>query len=142
MTDIAADRFALQDVMAAYAAGVDERDFARYRDCFADGVEVVGFTREPIRGIGAWLDFVAKALENYVATQHLLSLQHATIDGDRAHARTDVQATHFLASPRGAIMTIWATYESDFARLDGRWRIARHQFNLRGRHEYGATSQP
>ena len=26
MTDIAADRFALQDVMAAYAAGVDERD--------------------------------------------------------------------------------------------------------------------
>jgi uncharacterized protein (TIGR02246 family) len=142
MTNIASDRFALQDVMAAYAAGVDERDLERYRDCFADDVEVIGFSREPIRGVAAWLDFVATALQNYTATQHLLSLQHATIDGDRAHARTDVQATHFLRSPRGAIMTIWATYESDFARLDGHWRITRHRFNPRGRHEYGATPKP
>jgi ketosteroid isomerase-like protein len=128
-----ADRFALQDVMTDYAAGVDERDFTRHRECFADGVEVVGFTRQPIRGIDAWLDFVAKALENYVATQHLLGLQHAVVDGDQAHARTDVQAQHFLKSPRGAMLTIWATYETDFERIEGRWRIARHRFVPRGR---------
>jgi len=142
MTDTAVHRFALQDVMAAYAAGVDERDFVRYRECFADDVEVIGFTREPIRGIAAWLAFVTKALDSYAATQHLLGLQHAVVDGDRAHARTDVQATHFLKSPHGAIMTIWATYESDFACLNGRWCITRHQFNPRGRQDHGATSQP
>jgi ketosteroid isomerase-like protein len=134
-----ADRFALQDVMADYAAGVDERDFARYRGCFADGVEVLGFTPEPIRGVTAWMEFVQKALTRYVATQHLMGLQHAVIDGDRAHARTDVQAQHFLESPRGATLTVWATYQTDFARLDGRWRIVRHRFVPRGRFETNAS---
>lgn len=132
MTDVIADRFALQDVMADYAAGVDERDFARYRGCFADDVEVIGFTRVPIRGAVAWVDFAAKTLESYTATQHLLGLQHAIVDGDRAHARTDVQAQHFLKSPVGATQTIWATYETDFVRHDGRWRITRHRFVPRG----------
>jgi ketosteroid isomerase-like protein len=133
MTDTITDRFALQDVMLDYAAGVDERDFARYRNCFSDDVEVVGFTREPIRGADAWMTFVAKALEGYAATQHLLGLQHARIETDRAHARTDVQAQHFLKSPPGAMMTIWATYETDFVRSGDRWLIARHRFVPRGR---------
>jgi uncharacterized protein (TIGR02246 family) len=141
MTDAASDRFALQDVMADYAAGVDERDMERYRGCFADDVEVIGFTPKPIIGASAWMEFVVQALQSYAATQHLLGLQHARIDGDRAHARTDVQAQHFLKSPNGAIQTIWATYETDFVRLNGRWRITRHRFVPRGTHHYGGQSR-
>ena len=37
------DRRQLQDVMLSYAAAVDDRDMARYRACFADDVEIVGF---------------------------------------------------------------------------------------------------
>mgnify|MGYP000108700025 FL=1 len=37
------DRLAIQDVMTNYAAGVDDRDMAQYRRCFADDVEIVGF---------------------------------------------------------------------------------------------------
>jgi uncharacterized protein (TIGR02246 family) len=133
MSDALADRFALQDVMANYAAGVDERDMERLRRCFADDVEVLGFTREPMRGAAAWLDFVARALEQFEATHHLMSLQHATIDGDRAHARTDVHAQHFLKSPAGATETIFATYETDFERIGGRFRIVRQRFVPRGR---------
>ena len=60
---LVADRIALQDVMLKYAAGVDERDFALYRSCFADDVEVVGFGEQTVRGADAWLDFVKTALE-------------------------------------------------------------------------------
>jgi ketosteroid isomerase-like protein len=129
---VIADRFALQDVMLDYTSGVDERDFARYRACFAEDAEILDFTPEPIVGGDAWLEFVKRALEQYAATQHLLGLQRATVDGDRAHARTDVQAQHFLKEPKGSTLTLWATYETDFARIGGRWKITRHRLVPRG----------
>ncbi len=126
------DRFALQDLMLNYTSGVDERDFERYRACFADDVEVLDFTPEPIVGGDAWLTYVKKALDRYSATQHLLGLQRATVDGDRAHARTDVQAQHFLNEPKGATLTLWATYETDFVRDGQQWKIKRHRLVTRG----------
>jgi len=130
--DTEADRFALQDVMLNYTSGVDERDFVRYRNCFADDAVIVGFTPQPIVGANAWLDFVVKALDQYASTQHLLGLQRATIGGDRARARTDVQAQHFMKEPKDATLTLWATYETEFARIDGAWKITRHELKSRG----------
>jgi len=127
-----ADRFALQDVMATYAASVDERDLERYRGCFAADVEVVGFARETIRGVDAWTAFVTQALDAFTATQHLLGLQRATVAGDTAHARTDVQAHHFMKEPKGSTFTLWATYETDFVRTGAGWRIKRHELVTRG----------
>ena len=121
------DRIALQDVLLKYAAGVDERDFELYRSCFTDDVEVVGMARQPIHGADAWLEFVIKALDLYTSTQHMLGPQLATIDGDTAHCRTDLQATHVLKDPKGQMFTLWATYLSDMTRTDGVWRIHRHE---------------
>ncbi|MDP6377775.1 MAG: nuclear transport factor 2 family protein [Pseudomonadales bacterium] len=130
--DWVSDRIALQDVMCRYAAAVDERDFDMYRACFADDAEIVGFTKETVHGGDAWLDFVKNALEGHDATQHMLGPQLATIDGDRAHARTDVQALHYLKDSPGSTLTLWATYETDLARIEGAWRITRHQLVPRG----------
>ena len=41
------------------------------------------------------------ALNNYGPTQHMLGPQLATVDGDNAHCRTDVQALHYLKQPEG-----------------------------------------
>ena len=90
------DRQALQDVMLRYTAGVDDRDFDLYRSCFADDVEVIGMGPEPIHGADAWLEFVKVALKQYGPTQHMLGPQLATIDGDTAETRNDVQALHTL----------------------------------------------
>ena len=103
------DRQALQDVMLRYTAGVDDRDFDLYRSCFADDVEVVGMGPEPIHGADAWLEFVKGALEQYGPTQHMLGPQLASIDGDTAETRNDVQALHTLKSD-GGLFTLWATY--------------------------------
>ena len=121
------DRMALQDVMLKYAAGVDERDMDLYRSCFAEDVAVVGMAEETIRGLDPWLDFVEKALANYGATQHMLGPTLATIQGDAAATRTDVQALHRLKEPAGAIFTLWATYKTDMRRVAGEWKISRHE---------------
>jgi ketosteroid isomerase-like protein len=127
-----ADRIALMDVMCKYAKGVDERDLALYRSVFADDVEVLGFAPEPIRGAAAWAAFVEKALRAYGATQHMLGPQLASVNGDSAHCRTDVQALHYLKDRPDTTLTLWATYETDMQRIGGEWKIKRHKLVSRG----------
>ncbi len=132
MSDWATDRIKLQDVMLKYAAGVDERDFELYRSCFADDVEVVGFGEETVHGGDAWLAYVKDALKQFGPTQHMLGPQLATIDGDSAHCRTDVQAHHYMADKPDTTLTLWATYKSDMVRVGDDWKIKRHELVARG----------
>ena len=126
------DRQALQDVMLSYAAAVDDRDMARYRACFADDAEIVGFGEATITGADTWTASVESQLEAFSATQHLMSPQLATVSGDQASARTDVQALHVLKDTDGAVFTLWATYLTDFVRTGEGWKIARHALVVRG----------
>ena len=130
----AEDRIALQDVMLRYAAGVDERDMALYRGCFADDVVVVGMGPETVRGVDAWVSFVEGALERYGSTQHMLGPQLAFIDGDEASTRNDVQALHVMKDAPDTIFTLWATYRTDMRRIDGAWKIVRHELVSRATH--------
>ena len=86
-TELLADRIAVQDVMLNYAIAVDERDRARYADCFCADVEVLNFGEGGYRGRNAWVEYVWQALELYRSTQHLLSPVLADIQGEigRAH---------------------------------------------------------
>ena len=113
--------------MLRYAAGVDERDMTMYRNCFADDVEVVGFGEETVHGGDAWTAYVVNALERFGPTQHMLGPVLATISGDEADCRTDVQAWHMLKEPENQTLTLWATYKSHMKRMDGGWKITRHE---------------
>ncbi|MEM9624376.1 MAG: nuclear transport factor 2 family protein [Pseudomonadota bacterium] len=132
MSEQVADRIAVQDVMLRYAAGVDERDMDMYRSCFADDVEVVGFGADVFHGADAWVSYVEQALQQYGPTQHMLAPQLATINGDEATARTDVQALHYMKQPEGQTLTLWATYNSNMRRTPQGWKITRHELVSRG----------
>ena len=125
------DRRQLQDVMLSYAAAVDDRDMARYRACFADDVEIVGFGEAVVNGADTWTASVESQLEAFSATQHLMSPQLAKVSGDAASARTDVQALHVLKDGDGAMFTLWATYLTNFIRTADGWKIARHELVIR-----------
>jgi hypothetical protein len=62
----------------------------------------------------------------------MLGPQLATVNGDRAHCRTDVQALHYLKDPAGQILVLWATYRSDMQRTANGWKIVRHELVARG----------
>ncbi|MEK9792270.1 MAG: nuclear transport factor 2 family protein [Halieaceae bacterium] len=126
------DRRQLQDVMLSYAAAVDDRDMARYRACFAEDAEIIGFGEETVTGADAWTASVESQLDAFSSTQHLMSPQLAAITGDTASARTDVQALHVLKDGNGAMFTLWATYLTDFVRKDDGWKISRHELVIRG----------
>ena len=126
------DRRQLQDVMLSYAAAVDDRDMARYRACFVEDAEIIGFGEETVTGADAWTASVESQLDAFSSTQHLMSPQLAAITGDTASARTDVQALHVLKDGNGAMFTLWATYLTDFVRKDDGWKISRHELVIRG----------
>jgi 3-phenylpropionate/cinnamic acid dioxygenase small subunit len=130
------DRHRIQDLMLAYAAAVDDNDMAAYRECFDDNVEIVGFGESVIHGADQWVASVSNQLDAFTATQHLLSPPLATVAGDRASARTDVQALHFLKTPAGGTFTLWATYLTDFIQTQNTWKIARHELLVRGTHQH------
>ena len=125
------DRRQLQYVMLSYAAAVHDRDMARYRACFADDVEIVGFGEAVVKGADTWTASVESQLEAFSATQHLMSPQLATVSDDAASARTDVQALHVLKDGDGAMFTLWATYLTNFIRTADGWKIARHELVIR-----------
>lgn len=127
-----ADRIELMDVMLKYAKGVDERDLELYRSVFADDVEVVGFGADTFHGADAWSAYVKQALMQYGPTQHMLGPQLATISGDTAHCRTDVQALHYMKDKPTTTLMLWATYVTDMKRIGGSWKIQRHQLVSRG----------
>ena len=131
------DRRQLQDVMLSYAAAVDDRDMARYRACFAEDAEIIGFGEETVTGADAWTASVESQLDAFSSTQHLMSPQLAAITGDTASARTDVQALHVLKDGNGAMFTLWATYLTDFVRNDDGWKISRHELVIRGTQHTG-----
>ncbi|MFT4824449.1 MAG: ketosteroid isomerase-like protein [Halioglobus sp.] len=134
------DRIALQDLMLNYAAAVDERDIERYRSCFAEDVLVVNFGDQNFQGRETWVDHVWAELEKFSSTQHLLGPQFAQVRGDQAETRSDVQALHYLVSSETSAensegitrFILWATYYTTMLRVDGDWKIARHELQVRG----------
>lgn len=128
----AEDRIALKDVLASYGAGLDDGDYDLYTSCFHPDVEVHGMGPQAIYGRDNWLEFVKKAMSRYSATQHLMGAQLATIDGDTASTRTDLQATHFLKDGENNMFVLWATYRSDMVKVDDKWCIKRHELVVRG----------
>jgi hypothetical protein len=125
------DRIALQDLMLRYAAGVDERDRELYASCFTDDVEIVGFGAQTFKNKEAWVGYVWDALNNYGQTQHMLGPQLATITGDSAETRNDVQAFHCLIDQEFEHFILWATYKTQMKKIAGEWKITRHELVVR-----------
>lgn len=66
----------------------------------------------------------AAGLGGLQATQHLLGSHLVDVDGDRATATAQFQATHVLPTrPRSAAVDLGGRYHCELTRRDDRWRI-------------------
>ena len=119
------DDLAIREVLYGYAAGVDRRDWALFRDCFTDEVTVdlSSWNGRPAATLRAddWVAGVRAGISGFDATQHLTANHRVRVDGDRARCTSEVQATHVLGGER-VVLGGW--YDTGLRRTPAGWRIA------------------
>lgn len=113
-----ADRQAIVEVIDRYATSLDAKDYARFRTCFSDDA-IVHYSEALTPDEAA--AYAEGVLSRFTATQHLLGNYEIALDGDRASARTYVQASH--VSAEGLIWVMGGTYIDRFERRAGEWKI-------------------
>lgn len=127
MSDELRDIYDVGQVMIRYATSVDQRDMERYSSCFAPDVTVAGFSSGDVIGREAWVESVGTALQNFAGTHHQITNQEITIDGDTAHMRSYVQATHELVNDEEHLLILFAIYDDQLARTVDGWQFTRHE---------------
>ena len=125
------DKQAISEVLYAYAAGCDRRDWSRFRACFCEQVEIdlSSWSGAPaaVMQRDDWVAGVRAGLSGFDSTHHLSGNHLIEITGDSAHATSNIQASHILAGER-VVLGGW--YDTHLAREDDTWRIARSQLNI------------
>ena len=114
-----ADRQRIVAVIDRYASALDDKDYARFRTCFAADA-VVRYGDTVLRGPDAVAAHCEASLARWTATQHLLGNYEVALDGDRAAARTAMHASHVSADE---IWVVAGTYVDRLERRGGDWRI-------------------
>ena len=144
------DRLAIGDVAVRYASGIDRRDWALYRSCFADPChfDFSSWSGRPGGPLPAdtWVDNVRRTNGSFDATQHLLGnlvLRFDAEDRDVATYEIELQAQHFftaetLAAHGWPADTVnWCLlgghYSNRVVRTDDGWRMVHCQLTVRWR---------
>lgn len=142
MTGTLQDHHDIAQVIVRYATSVDQRDLDRYATCFTDDVEVAGFGGRTFADRDEYVAWVAQALENFAGTHHQITNQEIEVDGDRAHMRSYVQATHEMAGDTDTLLILWAIYDDQLIRTADGWCITRHEIERLISSRLVSTSRP
>ncbi len=121
------DRHDVGQVIIRYATSVDQRDLDRYATCFTEDVEVSGFGGGPFGDRDSYVAWVTEALSAFAETHHQITNQVIDVDGDTAHMRSYVQATHVMGSDAGRLLILWGIYDDRLVRTADGWRITHHR---------------
>ena len=121
------DRQDIADVLLRYATGIDQSDWPLFRTVFTDDCEV------DYGEIGTWTgaDEVTQFMEQAHAvaghTMHRMSNQVITVAGDKAAARTYVDAVILVADNTSGVNAI-GFYDDEVVRTKDGWRVVRRRF--------------
>jgi 3-phenylpropionate/cinnamic acid dioxygenase small subunit len=126
--DLDESRDAIQGVLVRYARAVDTRDWTLFRSCFTSDVIADYGEIGSWKGIESLAEFMIQGHLGMGRTQHLLTNFHMEIEDDRADTTTYVHSVTVLASHLDDWIDTIGTYEDQFVRQTGEWRIARRTF--------------
>ncbi|MGB9304489.1 MAG: nuclear transport factor 2 family protein [Mycobacterium sp.] len=121
------DRQDISDLLVRYATGIDRRDWPLFRTVFTDDCELDYGVIGSWKGVDAVTDFMEKTHELAGHTLHRLSNQVIEVDGDKALARTYVDAL-IMVGDEGAGVNGVGFYDDEIVRTPDGWRIARRKF--------------
>jgi 3-phenylpropionate/cinnamic acid dioxygenase small subunit len=121
------DRQDIADVLVRYATGIDRRDWPLFRTVFTDDCELDYGVIGAWKGVDAVADFMEKVHASAGHTLHRLSNQVIEVDGDRALARTYIDAL-IMVGDEGAGVNGVGFYDDEIVRTPDGWRISRRRF--------------
>lgn len=121
------DRHDISDLLVRYATGIDRRDWPLFRTVFTDDCELEYGEIGSWTGIDAVTDFMVQAHAMAGHTMHRLTNQAITVDGDRATARTYIDAVIMAGDNRAGVNAL-GFYDDEIVRTAGGWRVARRRF--------------
>ncbi|HJP66702.1 MAG TPA: nuclear transport factor 2 family protein [Actinomycetota bacterium] len=123
------DRREIDDLLSAYAAAIDAKDWDALRTLFADEA-VLDYTGSsgPRGSFDEVLPFLQQGLGLFTMTQHLITNRQIAVDGDSA------RSSAYLFNPMGRdndhggldLLLVGGRYETRYRRAGDRWRIAEH----------------
>jgi ketosteroid isomerase-like protein len=127
---IKTEREQIEELMAAYGAAVDAKDYDGFTKCFTPDATVAyeGYSQH-LSGHAGIVDFMRNALEPLDGTQHLFTNFVVELAGDTGRYSCGMLAQHWRkGAPGGETYLIGGKYNADVRRSEGKWRIARLSF--------------
>jgi uncharacterized protein (TIGR02246 family) len=121
------DRQEIADVLLRYATGIDRRDWELFRTVFTDDCQLDYGEIGAWRGVDAVTEFMQQVHAAAGHTLHRLTNQVIRVDGDRAQARTYVDALIMVGDNTSGVNGI-GYYDDDLVLTDAGWRIAGRRF--------------
>jgi hypothetical protein len=122
------DRLEIQDLMVRYSHAVDTQQWDLLDTVFADGA-VIDYTAMggPRGNLKEIKEFLAAAMPNFGAFQHLIANSSVVVDGDTATGRTMCHNPMIMPAQEDgqtSVLFCGLWYVDRFVRVDGEWRIA------------------
>jgi hypothetical protein len=121
------DRQDISEVLLRYATGIDRRDWSLFRTVFTEDCDLDYGDIGAWQGVDAVVEFMRQAHSAAGHTLHRLTNQDIAIDGDRAAARTYVDALIMLADNKSGVNGI-GYYDDEVVRTAAGWRVTRRRF--------------
>ena len=129
------DKQDITESILRYASGIDMRDWALYRECFTDELEVdfSAWNGGAPSTVSAdqWVAGVRATLSGFEATQHTLTNFVIDVRGDEATAVVHMSAQHYLPNDKGdSTLLIGGYYTHELVRAATDWKIRKARLTV------------
>ena len=129
MTDVRIDKQDIGEVILGYSTGIDRRDWDLFRNCFTADCECDYGEIGSWKGADAFTDYNVQSHSTLGYTMHSLSNLAVQVDGDRAVARTYVNAWIMSLDGQSGFNP-HGFYDDELIRTSDGWRIAKRQYTM------------
>ena len=123
----AADILAIQGNLSLFGRALDLQDWEAVASTFVEGATIDYDSMQTFQnGVPDFLARLQEVFSQLAYTQHLIGSMYVTLDGDRGHCASSVQATH--VGHAGQYFTTGGRYEDDVVRTEGGWKMSVRRF--------------
>jgi len=137
------DRLDIIDVINKYAHAVDEKDYVLFKTLFIKDVETK-FVFDPsffggetiiIKGIDDYMEYIIESGSLFRSSQHLIGNSLITSKGDTVKVKSNLNSRGYYKDDINRSVSLWGYYETYLKKMEGNWKIVRHDFYSLGAEE-------